>query len=361
MKTIVSIQVLRALAAIAVAIAHFEFDLTRTLGGPVGLPSMRAGDAGVDLFFVISGFVMVYATGPYFARAGGPSTFFVHRLIRIVPIYWFVTIIYIVLAAAVPVFGKSYSIEFAAASFFFVPFARPGGVVQPLVGQGWTLNYEMFFYVIFAFAVIGTRRTAVFAASCALIVIVVAGKLVAPLPLAFAFWSDPIIIEFVFGMLIALIYVEGVRLPKIVSLGFIIAGPLLILALWSYLSADPGLRLVSWGVPAALLVAGSTLGSFSPSGWAWRGLAMIGDASYALYLFHSFPIRAVIHLARAGGFDLAAIAWPLLMISVSSAVGLALAIHYAIERPVTKALRSYIRVPLSREARECLGTGEVRS
>jgi exopolysaccharide production protein ExoZ len=344
-KTIVSIQILRALAATAVVFSHFQFILSQTIGSGTGLPSLHLGDAGVDLFFVISGFVMVYSAEPLFARARGPLTFFVHRAIRIAPIYWVATAIYVLMAAAIPAFEKGYSIELVAASFFFIPYLRPENVVQPVVGQGWTLNYEMFFYAIFAFAIVGSRRTAVVIASSVLIGVVIAGKLFAPLPLVLAFWSDPIILEFIFGMLLAIAYREGAKLPIPARFTLILVSFLVFFALYQYVSADPALRVITWGIPAALLMAGATLGGFSPPSRVWRAVAMIGDASYSLYLFHSFPIRGVLYLARAAGLDLAKSFWPLLAAAGVSAIVLAVAIHYLFERPVTKALRAYVIIP----------------
>jgi exopolysaccharide production protein ExoZ len=94
---------------------------------------------------------------------------------------------------------------------FFFPYPRADGIVQAIVGQGWTLVYEMFFYAIFACAIFLPRRAAVGMASSALVGVVLAGLVVAPSSVAFAFWSDPIVLEFAFGMLLAIAYREGLR------------------------------------------------------------------------------------------------------------------------------------------------------
>ena len=135
-------------------------------------PDLTLGNAGVDLFFVISGFVMVYASERMFGRAGGQLQFITRRLIRIVPLYWLVTPLYLVMALAIPAFEKSYSVASVVASYLFIPWPRLDGIMQPLVGQGWTLNYEMFFYAIFAAAILAPRRIAVALASGVLIVAV---------------------------------------------------------------------------------------------------------------------------------------------------------------------------------------------
>ena len=101
MKILLPIQVLRALAALAVMIGHFQ-GYTATAATHYWLSYSNVAAAGVDLFFVISGFIMVYTSAPLFAAPGGPQQFLVRRAIRIVPLYWLATTFYIVLAAVLP-------------------------------------------------------------------------------------------------------------------------------------------------------------------------------------------------------------------------------------------------------------------
>ncbi len=88
---VASIQILRAVAALAVVALHVGHEGATRLGPRNPLPDFSVGAAGVDLFFVISGFIMVYASDTLFARAGAPATFFTRRLARIVPLYWAAT------------------------------------------------------------------------------------------------------------------------------------------------------------------------------------------------------------------------------------------------------------------------------
>src|SRR5215467_252489 len=149
-KRIGGIQVLRALAAVLVTICHAQAEIAK-IGGlasawpPAALANLAG--FGVDLFFVISGFIMVYSTDQLFGTAHGPMEFLKRRLLRIVPLYWIVTSLYLALTLLIPEFAKGYPAGFLIASYLFIPAARPDGVIEPLVGQGWTLNYEMLFYV----------------------------------------------------------------------------------------------------------------------------------------------------------------------------------------------------------------------
>jgi peptidoglycan/LPS O-acetylase OafA/YrhL len=346
MTVIVPIQVLRAAAATAVVIGHFQAVTSPT--PEYFVPYAKLASAGVDLFFIISGFVMVYASESMFGRADGPLNFFARRTIRIVPLYWLATTVYVAIAVAAPsLVDVRYSAEFIASSYLFIPVARPDGAMNPVVGQGWTLNYEMLFYLIFAVAVFGSRRTAVAASSLALIGLVAAGRIFAPTSPVLAFWTDSIILEFVFGMLIGLAYREGLRLPKWLSGAVIIAGLVLFYLNLGVFEVPRALanglvipRAIAYGVPAAVVVAGATFGDFSLAGVGWRVLAVVGDASYALYLFHAFPVRAVIYLFRWTGVDIESFRFFCLAVALGVSVAVAILIYYLFERPVTRALRS---------------------
>ena len=109
---------------------------------------MSFGAAGVDIFFVVSGFIMVVTT---MKRDMAPGEFLLHRIARIVPVYWVVTILLfaIVMYGFKPVGIMRMQPDWLAKSLLFIPFDRDGRV-EPIISVGWTLNYEMFFYLLFA-------------------------------------------------------------------------------------------------------------------------------------------------------------------------------------------------------------------
>src|SRR5262249_11870730 len=138
-------------------------------------PHLSIGNAGVDLFFVISGFVMVHASSDLFGRPELRREFMWRRIIRIVPLYWIVSGVLLVHALI------RYS-DLAAAdlpprvligSFFFIPTMRPSGDILPLLGVGWTLNYEMAFYLLLACSLALPKRVTVGATAAAIIAAVV--------------------------------------------------------------------------------------------------------------------------------------------------------------------------------------------
>ena len=338
---VASIQILRAVAALGVVALHVGHEGATRLGARDPLPDFSAGAAGVDLFFVISGFIMVYASDALFARPGASAWFFTRRLARIVPLYWAAT------AAAVVcllVFRYASALEqltwqTLAASLVFLPWPRPDGMMLPVHMLGWTLNFEMFFYLVFALALTLTRRKAVFAVTGLFLALVIAGRAFA-LPQPFAFWCDPVILEFCFGMMIALAWREGVQLRRVTAAVLVIAG-FAALALGTIASGWP--RLLVWGVPAATIVAGAVLAGPREPGMITRALVFLGDASYSIYLVHWLAILALTGVVAYLRLDIAAAPWAYVAAHALFALVCSVAVYLVFERPVTRVLQRRLR------------------
>ena len=255
---------------------------------------------------MISGFVIVHASGRLFGAPGGRARFLAHRVARVVPLYWLVSLIVLALALARPDWlGEAAALVSEPgtilAGFLFWPAARPDGTIQPLYGLGWTLNYEVFFYGLFALGLGFGRRGAVAwlarpgaagGRRCA----------VPGLPVPLRFWANPIVLEFLLGAGLALAHREGFR-PRIRRCGSalgVLGAPrpaaLAARLLGGDGSADGFLRPLLVGLPPALLVA-AALGPARRRGQVaalpapTRGLVILGNASYALYLVHPFALR----------------------------------------------------------------------
>ncbi len=132
-----------------------------------------------------------------------------------VPLYWLATTLVLALAFARPglLGAGTEGPGYLVASYLFWPMARTDGAVQPLYSLGWTLNYEMAFYALFALALPLGRRGAVLGVLALLAGLVLIGQLPGPWPVPLAFWSDPIVLEFACGAGLALARQEGLRLP----------------------------------------------------------------------------------------------------------------------------------------------------
>ncbi len=357
MNQIGAIQILRAVAALMIVLSHAQNDALNEAikaDGVFTRSNLLPWDSGVDLFFVISGFIMVHASQRLFETPHAGIKFISRRLIRIVPLYWMITAITLVILGYVAWKGKHTfpSISEISASLGFVPYARPGdGQPRPLVALGWTLNYEMFFYAVFALFVRFQRFVAVAAVVLTLVLAVAVGAINRPTATALSYWSDPIVLEFVLGMLTALVWQSGFRLKRALVLSLVIIG-VAILALdldgmtavgSSDVDANGFSRLLGAGVPMMAIFAAVVLAepSFSTRGRLASFFAFLGDASYALYLFHPLVIifarkaYLALGLAKTIGF------WPLIAADIPMAVALALIIHVVVEKPISATLHMW--------------------
>ena len=340
-------QFLRALAAIAVTLSHIMGDVVYH-GGPSLFPWYYAGAAGVDLFFVISGFVMVYASRNLFAARGAPAVFLWRRLTRIVPLYWVATGVYALVQIGQGKWGVVRP-DLVLASLVFWPYSDAEGLHLPVYSIGWTLDCEMFFYLAFALGLPFRRRLGVPLVAGGLLGLVLLGTLVT-LPQPLRFLANPILVDFLLGMGLGTAHVAGWRLPPPLALAAILLGAALFAAATlAEFNAVPNApdrfpRWIAWGIPSALLFAGAVLrkgGSTAPR----PALVLMGDASYALYLLHPLviigmrpllPVLLAGFTGRSGGF-VAGGALFLLATLVLIVLG-ALAIHLGFERPLARWL-----------------------
>jgi peptidoglycan/LPS O-acetylase OafA/YrhL len=289
------VQALRAFAALSVAFLHVAHDDIANGADPRGIftaiTNFFPWYAGVDIFFVISGFVIVHASARLFATKNAPWHFLRRRLSRIVPLYWLMTTAFIavLLAGRAQIHGDIGGSLYLTASYLFIPWPRPDGVMQPAFGLGWTLNYEMFFYLLFTPFLLLTQRRAAIAAGLLLLALTALGPFLT-FSRQLAFWSDPIILEFVFGMALALAAARHIVLPTLIRALLILAA----IAAFHINAAGHGLRPLIFGLPAAAIVACAVLTTPKPAiGAVEKLLVRLGDASYALYLVHPFVMRAL--------------------------------------------------------------------
>lgn len=351
-ERVLALVVLRAVAASLIVFLHAQ-ELVRLYAEAHGRTfspfKMLPLGAGVDLFFVISGFVIVYASRKLFATPGGRAEFLRRRLIRIVPLYWMaLTLRLIVLAVGAAMGAKDFPGAAAiVTSYLFIPFDSLGFTAEypfPILDLGWTLNYEMFFYLLFAIFVPLPRERAVAMVVGCLVGGVALAAIFQPDLLQLRFWLRPITWEFAFGALIALIFVRGVVLAPIMRAAMIAAG----LAIWlvpiSWLgdNTGPGIygwsRLCIWGTGAVLIAAAAVLGPTSlRSTWS-KVISLLGDSSYALYLLHPFVFLLVKAALAIVTFP-PVLYWPVVLTACGLAIVTAALFHSIVERPLVLLLR----------------------
>lgn len=339
------LQLVRLLAAMLVLVGHARDKVaagTDTLGG---VANFYAG--GVDVFFVLSGFIMFVISRDDAGRPLGWLDFLRKRLTRVVPPYWFFTTLMLVAMVAVPGLVSNATLDplHVLGSYLFVPADNPQGEAFPVLALGWTLNHEMFFYVLFAVGLLlpwprGAWLTAGLVASCGLI-----GALVAPQQVPASFWLNPIVFEFLLGMALGAAHQAGWRVRPGVGVALSLLG---VVGLWFGAGGFHGGVLVPeralWmGAPALLVVAGAALMEATGSvGRLMRAGVLGGDASYALYLSHPFTLAVCTVAFRSLGWRPGL--WTLLL-ACGVCLGVAIAFHLWLEKPVVNRLNRLLSRP----------------
>lgn len=320
------LQTLRALAALMVLAGHIRAEAAHyfALDLPgAALPWTR----GVDIFFVISGFIVTLSAARF---AGRPGAFLSRRLRRVVPLYAFFTTLMVALLLVTPGALKDTGLDPAQilSSYLFLPYERGDGRIAPVLSLGWTLNYEVFFYVVLALCLALPRP--LLTCCIALAAFCHIAPLLPPVT-AVRFYGDPLVLEFIFGVILARLWQCGFVRP---SARLALAALVLGLALMTVLHQSTLPRVLAAGLPATLIVGAGTL--LAPRGPL--PFQALGDASYALYLSHRFVLRAatLVLVPLLPATPLAALVFCLLVGGLS--LWAALAVHRHIERPLTRAL-----------------------
>ena len=285
------IQIMRGIAATAVVCHHVLRKSDTAIGrfSPEWLTLSMS--SGVDIFFVISGFIMLYVS---FSNSGdsllSAGEFVKRRMIRIVPLYWFWCIVLLILVAS-GIFAKSHYTSWDVfASFILLP------VDNPLFAIAWTLTYELYFYVIFAVALVFFSRTMTALVSIAVILLILTFSNILLTGATYEFFRSAIVIEFCFGIGLASIYFRSERiwrtswLTVALSVAIIAIAPTIVPHESTAFLREP-FRVVVWGIPSIVLVA-AAIGFVPKPGTFHRWLIAVGDASYSIYLTHIFILIA---------------------------------------------------------------------
>jgi peptidoglycan/LPS O-acetylase OafA/YrhL len=291
-RTYYSVQALRAVAALMVVLHHCLLEwVTHSLHGTKDSISWTNCAAGVDIFFAISGFVMTVSL-PGLAKYRFPIRIFLQRRVtRIVPLYWLATALKVALLMAVPTLflDPRISPSNIIGSILFIFMPDPTRELFPVVSVGWTLNYEMFFYLTFAFAMLFKNRI-VEILTCLLGVMSFVGIFYQPTWLPAARVASPILLEFLFGVLIGRLAMRR-RLPRtLLSAGLLIVGFIALLTIHLSGGVDYVWRFFFWGVPAAVIVLGAVGLEKSLGGFIPKWLVSLGNSSYAIYLIQIFVL-----------------------------------------------------------------------
>ena len=360
-----NIQALRALAAISVSIYHTQYNLFGT----------NTDFYGVAVFFVISGFIMCHIS----MRDGSendPKIFIVHRIVRIVPLYWFCIFLFIgfsnlgllnILRTLPHIFNQSienplyllgwmsqivsfnyYSLSEIFKSLFFIPYINRHGDIHPLLGVGWTLNMEMAFYLIFAFCLgVFKSKAPWYSALMILIIWFICGnKLFHDSPVRL--YSNTYMIHFVIGILVYMIYkkiktIEFLYYKTILSaffgilfIGFFIIqlypSPPLIYSIPYIFLIAPGILVLS---SLFLEVIGVRIQN--------KTVLLLGAASYSIYLTHTIVLEFLRPIGDIYPFLAFRSTLSGFLVSLFLMIFVGLLVHFFVEKPMLNYLRCKIK------------------
>lgn len=267
---IANIQIMRGIAALAVTFFHVAGTQEKEgLNGWMFSLFNGWGSWGVDLFFIISGYVMAISL----SRSNDTAAhFLLKRLIRIYPLYLILTVLYCLISIITPKLFSNFTLnpEWLLASLTLTSgFA---GFGEPILGQGWTLEFEALFYLSIAVALVlrKNHRLEIFT-SVLLLGLCVLG-------------INSIILEFSFGMLAA--YFKK-SFHKVASLKyFLIVSGIAALVLQKYNNIEDLPRFIQFGIPCAAFFFGFLLVSPVKN----RFFLYVGEISYSIYLLQFFVI-----------------------------------------------------------------------
>lgn len=344
-----NVQVLRGIAATLVVWIHTQEVISLDFIPP---RIREVGFGGVDLFFVISGFIMVHATSN---RGVTPQSFLLKRFLRVAPLYYVMTLFVALLCIFLPALFKNTVIDLDSLvkTFLFIPFEKVHNRIYPIYALGWTLNYEMFFYCLFTLAMFLDTRKRVIALVSVLLALGCAGLFVTAISdyglFAYAY-TRPVILDFALGMIIAmcLLLPENIS-PSLLPVFYVtLAIGCVALPLSAYVvgvststitpTTDTLLR---FGVPSAFIVASfvglDRLGHTIHSDL----MRKIGDSSYSIYLVHYIVVAALSHLfvRIMGDATVLHIAAALVIMAASIVTGML--VYRFVERPLAGDFRHY--------------------
>jgi exopolysaccharide production protein ExoZ len=290
------VQALRGIAACAVVACHMTPFETKYLSGPAVTPAAcQYGMAGVDLYFVLSGFIITTMCLGRFQRHGEAGRFLTRRFLRIYPTYWvWCAAVLVVFALHPDLVNSGHGRPDVMRSILLLPQQN-----LPLLLVAWTLVYEVFFYLVFAAALRWLREADLPWALLFWAAFVIAGQRLL-LPTQATPWLNlvvsPLLLEFILGCVVALYVVRCSRMMGIACLllgiGGFAAGTLMLAAQGAPFPFGWG-RVLIYGTASAAVIAGIV--ALERHDWRWvpRPLSRLGDASYSLYLSH-VPVIAMI-------------------------------------------------------------------
>lgn len=349
-----AIQGLRAYAAGFVTLVHaldtYREKVSSTLTTDF-FEGLGLGGLGVKLFFCISGFI-IYRSAIHYEKNVKSALFFMRRrIIRVAPIYWVATIIYALKLLAQ---GMPPSAIDLLKSFLFIPYPNEIGLMRPVLGQGWTLNYEMLFYLLFCLSILLLSRFRVYFLTMTLVVFFLMNILLPANDLSSYFYScfylltDYYLLYFLIGLYISVIIDTASSKGFNYELDYRVAILLATLSLIIYFIIAQIFSISGFFLELAVVLCCSVclfvcaIEHSSEIGSTHKFSLLLqtaGDASYSTYLTHGFVMGVTARFISKMGFDVTPLAFSCLMVFVCAGFGMLF--YKLVEKPLLKKLNSY--------------------
>jgi exopolysaccharide production protein ExoZ len=330
-----TLQAGRALAAISVAAFHLSLNMgaARYGGAPVFRDITQYGKHGVDFFFVLSGFIILFAHARDVGHPGSWGSYLYKRFVRVYPIYWLYTLVFVLALltlggtdATMPDNGADWLTSLSLIRF--TPAAPP-------LGQGWTLFHEVAFYAVFSVLILNRRLGLAALAAFMAVALVFYPAQPGELPrTAFNVYTSDYNLYFLCGMGAYWLYKRGGN-----GLAQALGGAIVAVAALAFAAQPVFVSRIMLASGLALMLSGlATLertGRLGIHGW----LAFAGDASYSIYLTH-INLEGVL-LKIAVKLHLNALLGPHLVffLVLTATVALGCLAYVLVERPMMRLLR----------------------
>ncbi|MDX3899810.1 MAG: acyltransferase [Sphingobium sp.] len=329
---LLGIQALRGMAAIAVILYHVARHLDQVVPSAAMMRLFQPGHAGVDLFFVLSGFIILHVHRGDIGRPGRLRHYGRQRFQRLMPIYW----IALALTALGVAAGGHGSVAPGALAWSASLLPTRG---EPLLGIAWTLQHELLFYLAFALLILNWRLGVA-------VMLLWLGWIAVAFALPLEGWGPPRLssfynLEFLFGMGAAALLASGrVRAPRLLAgagIGLLAAaGVVESLAL---LDGYGDAARLAYGLPSAMLICGLAAWEKEGNLPVPAALAALGEASYSLYLFQFLGLGVAWQLWTRLGLD----TWTLLplcfLVLTAAAVTAGIVMSRLVEQPLLARMR----------------------
>lgn len=320
-----SIQLLRGIAALSVVYVHV-------------LATPNFGLFGVDIFFVISGFVMALVT----SKSTSPAPFLLNRIIRIVPLYWLLTSCLLIVIVFAPNLLSSTTLNVSnyLKSLFFIPYFKESHLIQPFLFVGWTLNYEMLFYLCITLGLVLSTRHYLKIAIGVLCLTYIAFGILSNSPLLNGFFGNLKVFEFILGLFAFKIYRAGYlnKIPHVAAL--LLSAICLLIMIFAEVEQVKIDSFFTCGIPSFfLLLAAISLEPLMHGPVVKTIATFVGDTSYAIYLSHAFIVEFLRKVVMKHSDVLQLHMGVMIFISLTASIVAGYALHRLVDQP----LQSYFK------------------